>query len=166
MASVFKRGKKKRGDSWYISWYDHEGQRHTKSAKTTDKATVMVTGGHIESVLRGDRDIDAALEIDAGGKTIMPGLIDTHVHLFSGLKGRGEQAFRDELREDIPLILKEYLRHGVTTIKSTGDPLPLILELRHSLRQRLVPGPRLLAVGPGFTAPGIGGRAWFFVFDL
>ena len=119
-----------------------------------DGATVTVIDGRIESVRRGRGDTCADREIDASGKTVMPGLIDAHVHLFSGLKGRGEQAFRDELREDIPAILKEYLRHGVTTIKSTGDPLSLILELRHSLQQRQLPGPRLLVVGPGFTAPG------------
>ena len=40
MASVFKRGgKKNRGGSYYVSWNNHTGQRQTKSAKTTDKAT-------------------------------------------------------------------------------------------------------------------------------
>ena len=40
MASVFKRGgKNNRGGSYCIQWFDHNGQRQTKSARTTDKAT-------------------------------------------------------------------------------------------------------------------------------
>ncbi len=69
MASVFKRGgKKNRGGFYYVSWTDHTGQRQTKSAKTTDKATAERIGAKLEAdaALRRDGVIDPAL--DAIGK--------------------------------------------------------------------------------------------------
>ena len=69
MASVFKRGgKKNRGGSYYVSWTDHSGQRQTKSAKTTDKATAERIGAKLEAdaALRRDGVIDPTL--DAIGK--------------------------------------------------------------------------------------------------
>ena len=90
--------------------------------------------------------------IDLCGRTGMPGLIDTHVHIFGGSftgnKGRGEPAFRQELARDVPGRLRGFIRHGVTTVKSTGDPLSLILELRRKLKNGDLEGPRLLVVGP------------------
>ena len=40
MATIFKRGGKgNRGGSFYIQWFDHNGKRQSRSARTTDKAT-------------------------------------------------------------------------------------------------------------------------------
>ena len=39
MASVFKRGGKHAKGPWIIQWFDHQGKRQSKSARTTDKAT-------------------------------------------------------------------------------------------------------------------------------
>ncbi|MDP6722402.1 MAG: hypothetical protein QGF59_27295, partial [Pirellulaceae bacterium] len=65
MASVFKRGGKgNRGGSYYIQWYDHNGKRQSKSARTTDKATAERIAGKLESdaALRRDGVIDPALD--------------------------------------------------------------------------------------------------------
>ncbi len=69
MASVFKRGgKNNRGGSYYVSWVDHTGQRQTRSAKTTDKATAERIGAKLEAdaALRREGVIDPTL--DAIGK--------------------------------------------------------------------------------------------------
>ena len=65
MASVFKRGGKgNRGGSYYIQWFDHNGKRQSKSARTTDKATAERIAGKLESAaaLRRDGVIDPALD--------------------------------------------------------------------------------------------------------
>ncbi len=122
-----------------------------------DDATVIIKGDRIQSVVDGSRRFKAARRVDARGKIVMPGLIDTHVHIFGGSftadRGHGEEAFRKEMADEVPATLKEYIRHGVTTVKSTGDPVSLILELRDQLNRGRLVGPRLLVVGPGFTAP-------------
>ncbi len=91
--------------------------------------------------------------IDGAGLSLMPGLIDAHVHLFAGTQGIGLNGHEKELTLDVPKRLKGYLEAGVTTIKSTGDPTSLILRLRDSLRSMPSSGPRLLVTGPGITAP-------------
>ena len=65
MASVFKRGgKKNRGGYYYVSWIDHHGQRQTKSAKTTDKATADRIAAKLEAhaALRREGVIDPTLD--------------------------------------------------------------------------------------------------------
>ncbi len=65
MASVFKRGGKgNRGGSYYIQWFDHNGKRQSKSARTTDKATAERIAGKLEAdaALRRDGVIDPALD--------------------------------------------------------------------------------------------------------
>src|SRR5579862_717148 len=65
MATVFKRGgKHNRNGYWYIQWFDHDGERHTKCAKTTDKAAAERIAAKLESdtALRRDGVINSALE--------------------------------------------------------------------------------------------------------
>ena len=83
----------------------------------------------------------------------MPGLIDTHVHFF-GLTGQGQAAFRAQIQTLAPKYMKDLIRHGVTTVKSLADPLDLVLELRIMVNEGKILGPRILLVGPCFTAPG------------
>src|SRR5262245_32730255 len=50
----------------------------------SDGAAVLVEGDRIRDVsLRANRSASGALTIDCGGRTLMPGLIDCHVHVFS-----------------------------------------------------------------------------------
>jgi hypothetical protein len=64
MASVFKRGGPRAKGSWYSSWVDHTGERKSKSAKTTDKATALRIAAKYEAdaALRRDGVIDPALD--------------------------------------------------------------------------------------------------------
>jgi len=118
-----------------------------------DVATVVVVGDRIQSISAEKTQLKAAKRIDARGRTLMPGLIDTHVHFF-GLTGRGEAAFRAQINTLAPKYMKDFLRHGVTTVKSLADPLDLVLELRTMVNDGRILGPRILIVGPCFTAPG------------
>lgn len=45
-------------------------------------ASVVITGGWIQRVSAEDVTIGGAQVIDAAGKSLMPGLIDTHMHIF------------------------------------------------------------------------------------
>lgn len=118
-----------------------------------DAATVVITGPRIAGVSAEGVRPGAARRIDARGLTLMPGLIDTHIHFF-GLTARGETAFRAQIETLAPKYMEDFLRHGVTTVKSLADPLELVLELRTQVRAARLPGPRVLLVGPCFTAPG------------
>lgn len=96
-----------------------------------------------------------AVVIDAGGRTVMPGLIDAHMHI--DLIGHGSYArlyeFMDgmeRLPEFMAIAAKQMLRAGVTTGLDLGAPL-LVFDFRERVRRGEVPGPRLLLSGPWIT---------------
>lgn len=101
----------------------------------------------------------AALHVP--GLTVLPGLIDLHVHLGSpDLPARAEPGLTtlprlvaDEMRF-APGHRRAALEHGVTAVRSLGDNHEWIIELRRQVRQGWLEGPRVYAAGPLFTARG------------
>jgi imidazolonepropionase-like amidohydrolase len=93
--------------------------------------TVVVEDGVISALGPHDSIVtpDDAEVIDGRGKTLMPGLIDMHVHLY------------DEPE------LAAFLSHGVTTVRNASG-MPFHLELQRRLEGRTILGPRLLTSGP------------------
>ena len=85
--------------------------------------------------------------------TVMPGLIDTHVHVLLNSMLDSDEALDRWVEGELPGLLREYLASGTTTILSMGDYFPAILEVRQRLEDGELKGPRLLAVGPILTAP-------------
>jgi enamidase len=91
--------------------------------------------------------------VDLHGRTVIPGLIDAHVHL--SMRGVvDEPSFRNYERTVLAPIMTGFLRHGITTVRSTGDALPYVAELRDRLERGELVGPRLRITGPSLTAPG------------
>lgn len=128
-----------------------------------EESTVLIQDGVITEIGRvGDVDIPAsATIIDLNGDTLMPGLIDLHVHL-----GNPELEEEQELRPlTIIKLMSDYMRyapdkrrnllnHGVTTIRSVGDEHEWIMEVRRRVQEGELEGPRLYASGSLFTTLG------------
>ncbi|MDX1440547.1 MAG: amidohydrolase family protein, partial [Rubricoccaceae bacterium] len=83
----------------------------------------------------------------------LPGLINTHWHLLAGSAADSEEAVDEHIETAVVPMLGSLLDRGITTIMSPGDHFPHILDIRDSLAAGEMKGPRLLAVGPVFTAP-------------
>lgn len=91
--------------------------------------------------------------VNVAGKTLIPGLIDMHVHL--GSPGGVYQDFRKYADQNATRRrLAAYLYSGVTAVRSTGDWLDGILELRKQIRSGEYSGAELFSCGPIFTAKG------------
>ena len=93
--------------------------------------------------------------ISTHGRTMMPGLIDLHIHLDllgHGDYGRYYDFIKGESRLDeiYPLAAKQLLRAGVTTAADLGSPLS-ILKTKADIEAGLIPGPRLKVSGPWIT---------------
>lgn len=112
-----------------------------------DTATIVVDDGRIVAVGDEVGDWLGLDEIDAAGRTVMPGLIDTHVHLLA-LACESSESVARYRQERLPSVLSGFLAMGITTVRSTGDPLPAITEVREALRSGILKGPRLLTSGP------------------
>jgi imidazolonepropionase-like amidohydrolase/ABC-type multidrug transport system permease subunit len=122
-----------------------------------EQGAVLVKDGKIAEVITGSAPDPKTLKaeaIDAAGKTLMPGLIDVHIHL--GNPGGFYDKAEDYEMPDkaFPRELAAYLYSGVTAVKSVGDPLDAVLKARDEVNSGEKLGAELFAVGPLFTAPG------------
>ncbi|HUD96636.1 MAG TPA: amidohydrolase family protein, partial [Woeseiaceae bacterium] len=126
-------------------------------AEPIHHAVVVVEGNRI--VAAGPRHAVAvppdATVIDIGGRTLMPGLIDAHVHVDLIGHGDYERYYRflrgmERLDEVMPIAAKQLLRAGVTSAVDLGTPFD-ILELRSRIERGEIPGPRLTISGPWLT---------------
>ena len=113
---------------------------------------VVIDGGTIVAVGSGVPAPDGADVIDLGGAALLPGLVDTHVHLafdasvdpIAALAARSDE----ETIEAMIRAGQAALRGGVTTVRDLGDRDYLSLGLRGQ------PGlPTILAAGPPVTTP-------------
>lgn len=90
--------------------------------------------------------------IDANGMTVLPGLIDMHVHL--QILGHGDYRRWNELygahNVDLvmPIAARQLLDAGVTSARDLGAPLDDILAVRRRIDAGDIPGPRLFVSGP------------------
>lgn len=127
----------------------------TAAGAVLEGAEVRISGDRITSIGTDLPPAASRETIDASGMTLLPGLIDTHVHLLIPWPNElgSDEALAAHVDEDVLPRLREYLDHGVTTILSTGDYWPEIRVLRDRVGSGEVPGPRILTAGPVFTAP-------------
>lgn len=122
------------------------------SAVRIGRFSVGICSGSIVTISEGALAGDEVF--DADGAWLSPGLIDSHVHMFDPISCTDEQSMNSYLDEVMPQHFQAFLRHGVTTIKSVGDPVPELLTLRQRLKDGVCTGPRFLTTGVGITAPG------------
>ena len=117
---------------------------------------VLVRNGKIAEVFQSPptdlKSLNADV-IESSGKTIIPGLIDMHVHL-----GAPGGVYEDTKRYMDPQAgdrrLAAYLYSGITAVRSTGDFLDASLKMRKDTASGKYLGAELFACGPLFTAEG------------
>lgn len=92
------------------------------------------------------------------GVTVMPGLIDCHVHLSldAGPQAMANVAAADDdaLLQRMVVAATTALYAGITTVRDLGDRRFLSLRLRDHLTQNGIPAPRILVAGPPLTTRG------------
>ena len=131
--------------------------------RVIESGGVLIKDGKIDQVY--DRVIPEAKElkaetIDASGKTLLPGLIDVHVHLASP-GGFSDSPAGYQPDKTMPRALAAYLYSGITAVKSVGDPLDQILKVRSLVNSGERLGAELFTCGPMFTAAGGHGTEYF-----
>ena len=104
--------------------------------------------GQITKVAAGDPPTPAPNVLDARGLTVIPGMIDTHQHLFAYHSLRSQRATDRHLRRVVRRQLKATLLQGFTTIAVPGDFGPELFSLRNELANAAQSGPSLVAAGP------------------
>jgi len=104
---------------------------------------IVVRDGKIVSVTSA---VVGTATYDLRGLTILPGLIDTHVHLDTHFGKDGRASSRGETPAELTLREAENayttLMSGFTTVQSIGSPLDV--DVRAAIARGVLPGPRLL----------------------
>jgi imidazolonepropionase-like amidohydrolase len=120
------------------------------------RADVLVEDGRISAIGTG---LDGDVAVDCTGKTILPGLFDTHVHVMVsnlGLRSRLQTPFSYQFYE-AAANLKKTLALGITTVRDAGGA---DLGVRQAVDNGLIPGPRLRISVSIISQTGGHGDGW------
>ena len=136
-----------------------------------ENATIAINGDRVMMITTDE--VSATTVVDAGGRTVVPGLTDAHVHsslrflipdevMEAGLESYPDPEYAitsDEHMQDFiantlrPRMMK-FLEAGLTTIVDPGAYFPYIVDIRDMERSGDLIGPRMFVSGRLFTAPG------------
>lgn len=131
---------------------------HKKSVEVTIKGNKVEDIQPYHETANNDQDQDQV--IDARGDTVLPGLIDTHVHITMNPDdvARWDDWIKDESKEI--LLLKgmvnalSLINSGVTTVLECGAYSDTGLILREAINRGIVKGPRMFISGNPITITG------------
>ncbi len=126
--------------------------------------SVTIQDGKIVSVERGFKDHpDDVRVINLRDAYVLPGLIDSHVHLSNEFSPTSRMRQLSDSEVDAALNgashAKKTLLAGFTTVQDVGGPNEAIFSLRDAIRGGKVPGPRIRASGRAITPTGGHGDA-------
>lgn len=129
----------------------------------TQQSILVGADGRVLGVEAGYVERAGATVIDQRNRFVLPGLIDSHVHLTSEL---GPNQFIEEVtltESDAAMRgvenARKTLMAGFTTVADLGAPNDSIFALRRAIAENRVPGPRIIASGAAVTPDGGHGDA-------
>jgi imidazolonepropionase-like amidohydrolase len=134
-----------------------DGTRDT----TVANGVIVVEGGSIKAVGSGLAVPAGATVIDLGDATLLPGIIDAHVHLTGEGGDNWYKDVVDGLRRGVPEqavrateLARRTLLSGVTTVRNVGAGDFVDVGLRNGIDAGVVPGPRMLVATSSLGSRG------------
>lgn len=140
----------------------------TEEMQVKEGFAILTEGEKIIDILP-EKEVPSGCEkVDLGGKYIMPGLINMHVHLAGSGKPQKKQRDNEKLVQKLMAtslsravaysvvkgFAKEELFSGVTTIRTVGGLGDFDSRLRDEILEGKCEGPRILAANQGISVPG------------
>ena len=140
----------------------------TRDMLPRDGLAVLTDGETIVGIVPEEAIPEGFEPVDLGGKYLMPGLINLHVHLAGNGKPQKKQRDNEKLvrrlmgtglsRAAAYRVVAGFARlevmSGVTTIRTVGGLGDFDTRLRDEIAAGKRPGPRILAANEGISVPG------------
>ena len=125
----------------------------SERARFIDHATVVVEDDRIAAVTQESLAVDDAAVIDAGGRALLPGLIDAHVHVVAASHDLVGLALQPPslVGAEAGRIMRGMLRRGFTTVR---DAAGADFGLQEAQARGLYEGPRLFIAGAPISQTG------------
>lgn len=125
---------------------------------TGGPATITVTDGRITAIAQGRAPVpEGAIIHDLSTKTVLPGLIDLHVHLTGDPGGdyRNEAVEPEEWGVVVGAKnARITVKAGFTTVREAGSAQYTAFSLRRGTTEGIIVGPRIVAAGPALSIVG------------
>ena len=125
-----------------------------------ERGTLVIDGDRIVAI-GPDQTVrvpKGAQRVDGRGLTVLPGLIDCHVHFCLGAEADVVAAVEEESSAVTLLkaaeLARRTLRAGFTTVRDVGFRDHAVFALKRAIEAGLTPGPRILAAGLAICMPG------------
>ena len=119
--------------------------------------SLRIEGGRIASIGQGSPAFDAGVRrLNLGGRTLMPGLIDCHVHILQSIFPESADFMPSYLTAAAVVRLGQMLDRGFTTVRDAGGA---DAGHRQAVADGLVRGPRLFVAGRALSQTGGHGDA-------
>ena len=138
-------------------WIHHGSLFDATGLQPVKNPGILVVDGKISCMGDDCKVPQGALQIDATGKAIVPGLIELHGHFFGSQVKAGRPGVLAMIWDSIrfkPSVREKLIDAGITSFRSLGDPSSGIYKLKEQLHNQEIAGPRMFIAGPIFTVKG------------
>lgn len=116
-------------------------------------STLVIEGDRVAAVTQEPWQVDDAQRIDAGGRVVLPGLVDAHVHVVATSHDLAATALTAPslLAAQSSVLMREMLHRGFTTVR---DAAGADFGLQQAVQRGLFEGPRLFIAGQPISQTG------------
>jgi imidazolonepropionase-like amidohydrolase len=114
-------------------------------------ADVIITDGKITAVGTGLTAPEGAMQVDLSNYTVLPGLIDAHIHIWSGPRESNSSEGLEALRAQ--KAMNYALESGIAAVRVLGTSDFLDVALRDAIDEGTIPGPHMIPAGHAISIP-------------